>query len=82
MKREVAALRKRLWRDMTGCTCQKVITVDGKTLALNASEVCTATAIRCNGRMSCVQDAYRQHGLKLGPVMPGESGLVNAQECS
>jgi hypothetical protein len=62
---------------MTGCTCQKVITVDSETVTLKANEMCTATTSRCNGRMNRVQDAFREHGLKLGPVAAGESGLVD-----
>lgn len=75
MKREIKALRKQLWRDMTGCECKKVITVDGRTVTLRADEMCTPSWVRCNGRMNRITEDYKKHGLKVGPIAPGESGL-------
>ena len=66
-KRSVSALRKKLWRDMSGCTCQKVIEVNGRSVTLKSSEMCTSNAVRCNGRMDRIISDYEANGLKLGP---------------
>ncbi len=77
MTKQVKALRKKLWQDMTGCECKKVINVAGKTVTLKADEMCTVSAVRCNGRMNRILDDYESHGLKVGSVKAGETGLVD-----
>jgi hypothetical protein len=76
MTRETKALRKALWQNMRGCTCKPVIMVRGKAVVLKADEVCSPTAVRCNGRHNRIIRDYKKHGLKIGPVGPGESGLA------
>lgn len=57
------AERKRIWEDMTGCECRKVIEVNGETITLRADEMCTKNAIRCMGRMK----RWQKDAQKLGP---------------
>jgi hypothetical protein len=55
--------RKRIWEDMTGCECRRVIVVGGKTVTLRRDEMCTKDAIRCNGRLR----RFQKDAEKLGP---------------
>lgn len=57
MKRAVKSLRKRLWESMVGCECPPLARRD---------ERCTASAIRCNGRLKRVYDDYARYGLAVG----------------
>lgn len=82
MKRQIAALRKRLWRDMAGCECRKVIMVDDIAVTLMADEMCTHDAVRCNGRYARIFDDYKKNGLKIGPVSKDESGLEEPREAT
>lgn len=76
MTREVRQLRKTLWESMQGCVCKLVRKEGGKTIAASKDEVCTREAVRCNGRHNRIVRDYEKHGLKIGPVAPGESGLA------
>jgi hypothetical protein len=76
MRREVATLRRALWRNMSGCTCPTSIEVQGKVAPLKAHEVCSPSAVRCKTRINRIVADYNRFGLKVGPVLPGETGLI------
>jgi hypothetical protein len=76
MTREVAALRRSIWQNVAGCECPSSLSVEGRIVATRRDEVCSREAVRCNGRMRRICTDFKRHGLKLGPVRAGESGLV------
>jgi hypothetical protein len=76
MKREVKELRKALWQSMKGCTCKVTVKRGGKVVAAPKEDVCSPEVVRCNGRHNRIIKDYEKHGLKIGPVGPGESGLA------
>jgi hypothetical protein len=76
VKREIKALRKSIWEDMTGCNCVFIVKRDGKSVKADKDDVCDRRWVRCNGRYNRIYDDYKKHGLKIGPVGPGESGLA------
>lgn len=52
-------LKKKIWRDMTGCKCPSHI--DGKPY----KERCTPSRVACNERIARIQRDLAKHGLKL-----------------
>lgn len=66
MKRNVKGLRRRLWESMTGCDCSPIAARPDR---------CTASAIRCNGRLKVVYENYGKYGLAVGPGSADGDGL-------
>ena len=56
-----------VWRSFNGCDCPTHYS-DGK--RLRASERCTATAVRCNGRLSTI--AARLREMRATPPRAGK----------
>lgn len=59
MHRAVRSLRRRLWQSTAGCDCSPLA---------KAGERCTASWVRCNGRLGRIHDDYKRYGLAIGPT--------------